>query len=110
MHLCSQQNRRLVEYFFSDQKFFEAVFCVLYFHEKNYHVSSLYILENPEVTSKSFAFCTKNQIPLYYVSASDGTNVVKMFNEAIEKAVTYKKNPEDIEDQIMDELERFDTN
>ena len=69
-----------------------------------------YILENPEVTSKSFAFCTKNQIPLYYVSASDGTNVVKMFNEAIEKAVTYKKNPEDIEDQIMDELERFDTN
>ena len=47
---------------------------------------------------------------MYYVSASDGTNVVKMFNEAIEKAVTYKKNPEDIEDQIMDELERFDTN
>ena len=64
--------------------------------------------ENPEVTSKSFAFCTKNQIPLYYVSASDGTNVVKMFTEAIEKAVTYKKNPDDIEDQIMEELERFD--
>lgn len=84
--------------------------CVVFSRKNNNHVSSLYILENPEVTSKSFAFCTKNQIPLYYVSASDGTNVVKMFNEAIEKAVTYKKNPEDIEDQIMDELERFDTN
>ena len=31
-----------------------------------------------EVTKKSFAFCTKNSIPLHYVSASDGTNVVKV--------------------------------
>ena len=60
------------------------------------------------MTSKSFAFCTKNNIPLYYVSASDGTNVVKMFSEAIEKAVEYKKNPVDIEDQILEELENFD--
>ena len=64
--------------------------------------------ENPEITSKSFAFCTKNDIPLHYVSASDGTNVVKLFNEAIEKAVEYKKNPVDIEDQILEELENFD--
>jgi Rab-like protein 2 len=41
------------------------------------------------------------------VSASDGTNVVKLFTEAIELAVEYKKNPIDIEDQIMDELENF---
>ena len=34
--------------------------------------------ENMEVTKKSFAFCTKNSIPLHYVSASDGTNVVKV--------------------------------
>ena len=60
------------------------------------------------MTSKSFAFCTKNNIPLYYVSASDGTNVVKMFSEAIENAVEYKKNPVDIEDQILEELENFD--
>ena len=66
-----------------------------------------YFTENPEITTKSFAFCTKNAIPLYYVSASDGTNVVKMFNEGIEKAVEYKKNPVDIEDQIMEELENF---
>ena len=63
--------------------------------------------ENPEVTKKSFAFCTKNQIPLYYVSASDGTNVVKLFQDAVEKAVEYKKNPVDIEDQIMEELENM---
>ena len=44
---------------------------------------------------------------LYYVSASDGTNVVKLFNDAIAAAVNYKKNPVDIEDQIMEELERM---
>ena len=59
------------------------------------------ILENPDVTSKSFAFTTKNGIPLYYVSASDGTNVVKLFNDAVKEAVKYKKDPVDIEDQIM---------
>ena len=64
--------------------------------------------ENPDVTTKSFGFCTKNSIPLYYVSASDGTNVVKTFTDAIEKAVEYKKNPLDIDDQIMEELENFD--
>jgi Rab-like protein 2 len=35
--------------------------------------------ENPEVTEKNFNFATKNNIPLYYVSASDGTNVVRLF-------------------------------
>ena len=32
-----------------------------------------------QVTTKSFAFAGKNDLPLYYVSAADGTNVVKMF-------------------------------
>ena len=68
----------------------------------------IHFSENPDVTTKSFAFCTKNSIPLYYVSASDGTNVVKMFTESIEKAVEYKKNPLDIEDQILEELENYD--
>ena len=84
-----------------------------------------------DVTKKNFAFCTKNSIPLYYVSASNGTNVVKvgcsrrqiwlnteqngqklyccfqMFQDAIEKAAEYKKNPVDIEDQILEELENM---
>ncbi|TRY73054.1 hypothetical protein TCAL_11748 [Tigriopus californicus] len=63
--------------------------------------------ENMEVTTKSFAFCTQNNIPLYYVSACDGTNVVKLFADAVEKAVAYKKDPVDIEDQIMEELENM---
>ena len=35
--------------------------------------------ENMEVTTRSFGFASKNNMPLHYVSASDGTNVVRMF-------------------------------
>ena len=42
-----------------------------------------------DVTSKSFAFCTKNSIPLYYVSACDGTNVVKVPTNLIIKKSTH---------------------
>ena len=31
----------------------------------------------------------------------------QMFNDAIAKATEYKKNPTDIDDQILDELERM---
>lgn len=62
---------------------------------------------NMEVTQKMFAFPQKHKIPLYYVSASDGTNVVKLFRDAIHLAVKYKKNPSDLTDQIMEELERI---
>lgn len=60
-----------------------------------------------EVTLKSFAFPQKHNLPLYYVSASDGTNVVKLFKDAIQAAVKTKKNPTDITDQIFEELERI---
>ncbi len=33
--------------------------------------------------------------------------MMQMFQEAFEKAVEYKKNPVDIEDQIMEELENM---
>ncbi|KAJ4444115.1 rab-like protein 2A isoform X1 [Periplaneta americana] len=62
---------------------------------------------NMDVTQKAFAFPQKHNIPLYYVSASDGTNVVKLFRDAIQAAVKYKKNPSDLTDQIMEELERI---
>jgi hypothetical protein len=32
---------------------------------------------------------------------------VKLFNDAVGEAVKYKKDPVDIEDQIMEELERI---
>ncbi|KAF0295406.1 Rab-like protein 2A [Amphibalanus amphitrite] len=62
--------------------------------------------ENPDVTSRSFNFTEKNGMPLYYVSASKGTNVVRLFTDAIDRAVTYKLDPTDEMDHILEELER----
>jgi small GTP-binding protein len=58
---------------------------------------------DPDVMSKSFAFCEKNGLPLYYVSAADGTNVVNLFQQAITLAVTYRANPkhEDYMSQVL---------
>lgn len=39
------------------------------------------------------------------MSASDGTNVVRLFKDAIRAAVAYKQNSTDIMDQIMAEIE-----
>ena len=36
-----------------------------------------------KVTSKSFNFASKRKLPFFFVSASDGTNVVKIFHMAI---------------------------
>lgn len=56
-------------------------------------------------TKKSFHFPRKNNLPHYFVSASDGTNVVRLFKDAIRAAVAYKQNSTDIMDQIMAEIE-----
>lgn len=57
------------------------------------------------VTKKSFNFSKKHNLPFYFVSASDGTNVVKIFKLAIEKAVQYKKSPnKDFVDEMLDLL------
>ncbi|XP_070188570.1 rab-like protein 2A [Littorina saxatilis] len=63
---------------------------------------------DPSVTSKTFNFAKKHNMPFYFVSASDGTNVVKMFRDAIKAASKYKSNPTDIMDEIMQELENFE--
>ena len=47
------------------------------------HLAANKIDENMEVTTRSFGFSTKNNLPLHYVSASDGTNVVRMFRLVI---------------------------
>ncbi|XP_034805106.1 rab-like protein 2B isoform X9 [Pan paniscus] len=59
------------------------------------------------VTQKSFNFAKKFSLPLYFVSAADGTNVVKLFNDAIRLAVSYKQNSQDFMDEIFQELENF---
>ncbi|NXL37814.1 RBL2A protein, partial [Glaucidium brasilianum] len=61
-----------------------------------------------KVTQKSFNFAQKFGLPFYFVSAADGTNVVKLFNDAIKLAVAYKQNSGDFMDEVMRELESFD--
>lgn len=47
-------------------------------------------------------------LPFYFVSATDGTNVVKVFKDAINMGLSYKKNSSDFMDVVMRELENFD--
>lgn len=56
---------------------------------------------DPSRAGKSFQFVEKrvqerggkeSDFPLYFVSASDGSNVVSIFKEAISKAVLYKED------------------
>ncbi|KAF5928251.1 hypothetical protein HPG69_014856 [Diceros bicornis minor] len=58
-----------------------------------------------KMTQKSFNFAKKFSLPLYFVSAADGTNVVKLFNDAIRLAVSYKQNSRDFMDEVLQELE-----
>ncbi|KAF8563208.1 hypothetical protein P879_08517 [Paragonimus westermani] len=60
------------------------------------------------VTNKTFNFAKKNKMAFYFVSASDGTNVVRVFRDAIRAAIAYKETSTDIMDQIMEELERME--
>ncbi|CAF3570322.1 unnamed protein product [Rotaria socialis] len=59
-----------------------------------------------EVTKKSFSFPKKHDMPLYYVSAADGTNVVRLFRDAIRLANAYRTgDTQDFIDQVLRELE-----
>jgi len=59
---------------------------------------------DPEVVTKSFAFADKHRLPIHYVSAADGTNVVALFQSAIGEAVRYRDNPksEDFMSQVLE--------
>lgn len=46
-----------------------------------------------KVTKKKFAFAVENNLPMYFVSASDGTNVVRIFSEAVQLAHAYSNDP-----------------
>lgn len=54
----------------------------MYWHAVEVRLCWLYMAyflpENEDIAGKSFAFPEKNNIPMYYVSASNGTNVVKV--------------------------------
>lgn len=57
------------------------------------------------ITQRAFNFPKKYRLPFYFVSASDGTNVVKAFRETIKAAVAYKENTTDVLDQMLEEVE-----
>ena len=48
-----------------------------------------------QVTSKTFNFAAKNRLPFFFVSASDGTNVVKIFRTAILAGIKWKAAPKE---------------
>lgn len=48
-----------------------------------------------QVTSKSFNFAAKHKLPFFFVSASDGTNVVKIFQMAIKTGIKYQAEPKE---------------
>lgn len=55
----------------------------------------------PAMASKRFNFPSTHQLPFYFVSSSDGTNVVRVFKEAISLAISNKLNPQD---EVMAEI------
>ncbi|KAA6395953.1 MAG: putative Rabl2a protein [Streblomastix strix] len=56
---------------------------------------------DPKSTTREYGFAKRLQLPLYYVSASTGVNVVKMFTDAINLGRNSKLHPQD---PFMDEL------
>eukprot|EP00330_Aristerostoma_sp_ATCC50986_P014102 CAMPEP_0114593106 /NCGR_PEP_ID=MMETSP0125-20121206/14756_1 /TAXON_ID=485358 ORGANISM="Aristerostoma sp., Strain ATCC 50986" /NCGR_SAMPLE_ID=MMETSP0125 /ASSEMBLY_ACC=CAM_ASM_000245 /LENGTH=154 /DNA_ID=CAMNT_0001792065 /DNA_START=140 /DNA_END=604 /DNA_ORIENTATION=+ len=57
------------------------------------------------VTEKTFKFADQHNLPFYFVSAADGTNVVKIFQEVMQLAINYKENPPDsFENDLMEFL------
>jgi Rab-like protein 2 len=58
-----------------------------------------------KVTQKKFAFGTKKGIPFEFVSAADGTNVVRVFKDAIRAGFEYKQgDKKDFMDDVMELL------
>jgi Rab-like protein 2 len=64
-----------------------------------------------KMTQKSFSFAEKRKLPFYFVSASDGTNVVKVFQDAIRAGAQYRDNPPaDFFNEVLDLLGEDDLN
>lgn len=60
------------------------------------------------VTGQKFKFAEAHGLPFHFVSAADGTNVVKIFEDIIRRAYQYKTSPpesfaQEIEDFLNDD-------
>jgi Rab-like protein 2 len=59
-----------------------------------------------KVTNKSFNFASKRELPFFFCSASDGTNVVKVFTQAIKMGKHLKDHPtDDFLQEVLDFLD-----
>lgn len=56
------------------------------------------------VTRKEFKFASKHDLPFFFVSAADGTNIVKVFQTAIAEAKKYKASGADTLSEVLDLL------
>mmetsp|Transcript_9654 Transcript_9654/g.16003 ORF Transcript_9654/g.16003 Transcript_9654/m.16003 type:complete len:212 (-) Transcript_9654:126-761(-) len=56
------------------------------------------------VTRKNFKFAAKNNLPFFFVSAADGTNVVKVFQSAIMEARRFKSSGGDVLSDMLELL------
>ena len=58
------------------------------------------------VTQRSYKFAEQTKMPLYFVSAADGTNVVQIFEDTLHLAKDFKENPPagDFMSEVMDLL------
>ena len=59
---------------------------------------------DPSVKSREFLFATERNRPIIFTSAADGTNVARVFEEAVSLAVHNRSNPKD---EIEGELRRL---
>lgn len=60
-------------------------------------------------TRRRFQFAEKRQLPLQFTSAADGTNVVRVFEEIVEKAIEFKRNPKDnFNEEVLQLVEELD--
>jgi len=55
----------------------------------------------PGMAKKKFNFPSTHSLPFYFVSSADGTNIVRVFKEAIQLAIKNKENPPD---EVMAEI------
>eukprot|EP00929_Paragymnodinium_shiwhaense_P037435 TRINITY_DN19949_c0_g1_i1.p1 TRINITY_DN19949_c0_g1~~TRINITY_DN19949_c0_g1_i1.p1 ORF type:complete len:216 (-),score=62.68 TRINITY_DN19949_c0_g1_i1:558-1205(-) len=56
---------------------------------------------DPQIATKKFNFPAQHKLPFFFVSAADGTNIVRVFQEATKLAI---KNKEEPADEVMAEI------
>lgn len=56
------------------------------------------------MTRKEFKFASKHNLPFFFVSAADGTNIVKVFERAITEAKRFKQSGGDTLSEMLDLL------